>query len=51
MAAREASAEVRAACADFSRQYSRELQLDSRLDAMADLLGWTPPVTGAEVPA
>ncbi len=51
VAARQASPEVRAACADFSLQYSRELQLDPRLDAMADLLGWRPPVTGVEVPA
>ena len=41
-AARTATPETRAACAAFSRQYSRELQLAPRIAALADLVGHSP---------
>lgn len=37
-AARSASPQTRAACAEFSRQYSRELQLAPRIAALRDLV-------------
>lgn len=42
-AARSASPETRAACAEFARQYARDLQLAPRIEELATLVGHTDP--------
>lgn len=46
-AAREATVDQRAACAEFASRYSRDLQLRPRVTALADHLGYDASADGA----
>jgi glycosyltransferase involved in cell wall biosynthesis len=46
-AARHATPEQRAACWAFAEQYSRDLQLEPRVSALRESVGWSPSVDTA----